>query len=156
MTRKVHTVADAAASGEAEQFPRARWLEIADVPLADGKELGDADVPVVDERAVFTQARDMEGGPYSVMPDGGEQVPTDFYAGIDLAAVGRAVTVANSQPAEVITPEGKAAIPEDQRALLEQGSDAAKILLKTIDRGPNATSKELERAVHSRMRPYLI
>jgi hypothetical protein len=149
---EVSDMADAAGSGAPEQFPRTRWIDIADVPVAEGKELGDAEVPIVDERPVFKQGRDMEGGPYNVMPDGGEQVPTDFYAGIDLDAIGRAVAVANMQPPEVVTPEGKATIPEEQRTLLEQGSDAAKQLLVTIDRGPNATSEDLERAVHSRMR----
>lgn len=145
-------MADAAAGSLPSLPPRRRWLDTADLAPQAGAEWGDADVPIIDERPLFTQARELEGGPYSVMPDGAEQVPTNFYSGIDSSALVRAVKLANEMPPQVVTSEGTAPIPGDQRSLLKSGSEAGKLLLDTIDRGANASSNELERAVMLRMR----
>lgn len=134
-------------------IPRPRWIDIADQgPDLGEEEWGDEKVPILDEPPFLTQIRNMDGGPYYVTADSGVQVPTDFFANIDEGAVRRAVEVANKQPPEGVTPDGKATIPPEQRTLLERGGPAGKALLAAIDRGLDASTPELEEASQERLR----
>jgi|GEM_PF-4786265 len=123
------------------------WL---DMTRDDGTPLDDEEIPILDEPPFVTQVRTMEGGPYYILPDSGEQVPTDFFAHIDLESVREAIDDANSRP-EKVTPEGEAILPEDHVRYLQQGGPAAAKLLATLRRGIDATTPEFEEAVHRRM-----
>jgi hypothetical protein len=123
------------------------WL---DMTKDDGTPLDDEEIPILDEPPFVTQVRMMEGGPYYILPDSGEQVPTDFFAHIDLDSVREGIEAANARSEEV-TPEGKAILPEAHVTHLERGGPAAAKLLTVLQRGIDATTPEFEEAVHQRM-----
>ncbi len=120
---------------------RPKWLDIADAgPDLGEPEWDDARVPILEEPPFVTELRRMEGGPWYLMPDSGEQVPTDFYADIDSRALEDAIKFAKKRPAKAFTPDGKAAIPANVRELLENGGYAAQALLETLERGLDAAT----------------
>jgi hypothetical protein len=135
-----------------DEEARPRWLDTADdgPPLGE-PELDDIDAPILDEPPFVTMVRNMEGGPYHIAPDSGEQVPTDFYAKVSKRALRRAAEFAKDRPGEV-TPEGKAVIPAEERKFLEKTGPAGQKLLETLERGLEATTPELEEAVENRLR----
>jgi hypothetical protein len=123
------------------------WL---DITRDDGTPLDDEEIPILDEPPFVTQVRMMTGGPYYILPDSGEQIPSDFFAHIDLDTVKEALENANKRHEEV-DPDGKAVLPEDHRSYLEKGGPAAKKLLATLQRGIDATTPDFEKAVEKRM-----
>lgn len=129
------------------------WL---DATKDDGTPLDEVDVPILDEPPFVTKVRameDKEGIVYYILPDGGCQVPTDFFAAIDEGAVSRATDVANNLPPEEVTPSGKATIPSEQRALLEKsGGPAAQKLLNALELGASEPIPGFEQAVEGRLR----
>jgi hypothetical protein len=124
------------------------WL---DQTKRDGTPLDDEDVPILDEPPFVTQVRSMEGGPYLIAPDSGEQVPTDFFQGSTKESMEQALEVASQRPDHVTADGKRILIPETTR-LLESGGPAAKKLLETLRRGIDATTPKFEAAVHKRMR----
>lgn len=132
-----------------ERPPELRWLDFeadSDIPPPDWA------IPILEESPTVTEVRNMEGGPWYLMPDSGEQVPPDFYADIDKDAARRALKVARQKPAKMFTPDGKAVVPADVRELLKKGGLAGDALLKTLERGLEATTYEIREAANKRLR----
>lgn len=91
----------------------------------------------------------LEGGPWYLMGGGGTHIPSNFYAEIDKGAARRALKVAKRRPAKAFTPDGYAVIPTDQQELLEETPEG-KELLKTLQRGLETTTYEIEEAARKR------
>ncbi len=118
----------------------------------DGSPLDDVDIRMPLEPAWMTELRTLEGGPYYVTPDSGEEVPPDFYADVDPAGVRRDAEAATQKPPEVVTPDGKTVLPDDQRALLEHSGPAGRKLLEELERGLEAGTPEFREAIQERRR----
>lgn len=119
---------------------------------SDGSPLDDFDIRMPLEPGWMTELRVMDGGPYYVTADSGEQIPPDFYADVDANAVVRSAETANQQPPEMITPEGNVVIPSEQRKLLEGSGPAGRKLLEKLARGLEASTPEFREAIQKRRR----
>ncbi len=111
------------------------WLDIA--PVAGGPELPDEQVPILDEPPIITEARRLPGGPYLVAPDSAEQMPTDFLAIEGDDGIKNVVKLAEATALRVT-------VPDEQRKYLEEGGQASKLLLETLQRGLEAATPKLE------------
>jgi hypothetical protein len=150
MTRAIYSVAGVIMSGSNREQTGAErdnphdlgWLDVA--PVAGAPELPDEQVPILDEPPIVTEARHLPGGPYLLAPDSAEQMPTDFLAVQGDEGIANVIEQAR-------TAEGQVVVPDDQRAYLEAGGQAAKQLLETLSRGLEATTPTLEAASIDRL-----
>jgi hypothetical protein len=118
----------------------------------DGSPLDELQVRIPLEAGWITELRALDGGPYYVTADSGEQIPPNFYAGIDPKAIAEAAKAAKAAPPENVTPDGKTVLPPEQESHLKNSGPAGRKLLERLERGLEASTPKLREAMQERRR----
>jgi hypothetical protein len=119
----------------------------------DGSPLDELEVKMPLEPAWVTEMRTLDGGPYYVTADSGQQVPPDFYAGIDCGALPELIEASDELERETtVEPDGSLRLPEKMRERLDSSGPGGVRLLTALERGLEASSPELRKRIQERRR----
>lgn len=122
-------------------------------PKADGTPLEDDEIPIPIESPVVTMLRNDLGGPY-MFPDSTDWVPPEIFAVSDPKLVEDLARQRNAERAKEGITSDSVDVPRTQREPLERLARedlAAKMLLRTLDRGMETTTAKIDEAVDKRL-----
>jgi hypothetical protein len=143
----------------AEPEAHDEYYDIVDAPWLvqpDGApEPRDGDVKVPIEPPYVTKLRDAPEGlrPFIVAPGSADWAPPDLLAVRDTSVVETNTERRNAMLEQDNGEQGQVRLPAAQRRYLDEAAhDAAKKLLQVLDRGMEASSRELDEAVLERRR----
>lgn len=140
-----------AVTGEPVGSVRAGWRAVAPGPGAP--ELADEQIPIPLEPPRITELRHAKGGPYLLAPDSAEPVPPEMWNGLDDLVVYEQAQQIEQRLADPHARHLPARLMcARERGALKSGGPAARRLLDTLDRGLEATTRELDAAIEAQLR----